>query len=837
MGLILGLEKIEKRKENYQTIKNDIVENADVCVIGSGAAGAVIATKIAKSGKSVVLLEKGGYYDSEDMNQRETDMIPLLWKNAGANFTDNLRMVIAQGQCLGGSTVINDAVCFKIPSIVSEQWRKLGVQITDEQWETATDEVWKNIHVTRVSNEELNKNNLMLKKACEIKGFRSRPNDRNCKDCKRCGFCHLGCHYETKQDMLVTYIHDALKNTNVRIFCNCDVDRITHENGLANGVEGTFRDFSNNPKFKIRINSKIVVVAAGSIASSHLLLKNKIGLGKTGKGLALHPAPFLLGKFPEKINSFEGIPMAYACDEFGVTNGVKNGGYVIESIFLPIFQFAMGLPSFFAEHESLMRNFPHYSMAGVMIRDESNGTINLSENGNPRVSYHLSPRDIDTIAEGIGVLADMWFEAGATHVISGHKDMITLISKHDIPKLIKAIRTNPDGLQVASAHPQGGNKMGEDETTSVVDSNCKVHGFDNLFVCDASVFPTSIGVNPQVTIMALATLTANHILKTWDTKFANSSPPASLGKTCSLKQPMWCHVNQLDAMFNQQKNQFDLETLVNVNENSVNDEKWKFDKDSLIIYNNKFWRGFYPQDQELSMAKYFGGFWKKFYKENDLVKGITRPFEFPNNVDNIPEIKHFDSFGEVIHLKYPGIGFQLFYDLLKIIDKDTILGKAFFGIPPSGNQILTFCMSRKYSAEFMDESDHEEIYKNFSEAPQEEDVIGRWHGKLVSDSSITPVTQIFTYEKQNGKLGMEYVFGGLLRGISRITLTPEQMNMYDFTNWHDELKIVNKDFMVGKWCSPWINISLDFGPSFLSVETNENTNQSRFCLRFILTKQ
>jgi choline dehydrogenase-like flavoprotein len=129
-GTIFGIENIEKRKENYSLITHDILLDVDACVIGSGAAGAIIAERLANTAltdgahrpRSVVLLEKGGYYDAEDMNQRESDMVPLLWKNSGANFTDNLRIVIAQGQCLGGSTVINDAVCFKTPQIVREQW-------------------------------------------------------------------------------------------------------------------------------------------------------------------------------------------------------------------------------------------------------------------------------------------------------------------------------------------------------------------------------------------------------------------------------------------------------------------------------------------------------------------------------------------------------------------------------------------------------------------------------------------------------------------------------------------------------------------------------------------
>jgi hypothetical protein len=171
--------------------------------------------------------------------------------------------------------------------------------------------------------------------------------------------------------------------------------------------------------------------------------------------------------------------------------------------------------------------------------------------------------------------------------------------------------------------------------------------------------------------------------------------------------------------------------------------------------------------------------------------------------------------------------------LLKIVDKDVVLGKAFLGISPFSMQILTFSMSRRYEVNFMTEEDHETIYQKYARAPNVEEIIGKWNGKLVSDSTLTPVTQVFNYTKDNlGKLQMEYTFGGLLKGISRVVITPEQMNMYDFTNWHDEVRAVKDNFMVGKWCSPWTKIPLTFGPSFLDVE--HGTEGNRFCLRFNL---
>jgi choline dehydrogenase-like flavoprotein len=169
MGIIYGIEELPDRHEKYELVKNDVVENdVDVCVIGSGAAGAVLAKELVESGKKVVLLEIGGYYEGKDMNQREVDMMPLLWKNAGFNFVDSLRIAVAQGSCLGGSTIINDAVCFDTPSRIREEWsRRFGVNFSDDEWSYHLKRVNSILHVTEVADVELNRNNLMLKVGAE----------------------------------------------------------------------------------------------------------------------------------------------------------------------------------------------------------------------------------------------------------------------------------------------------------------------------------------------------------------------------------------------------------------------------------------------------------------------------------------------------------------------------------------------------------------------------------------------------------------------------------------------------------------------------------------------
>ncbi|MCI0558132.1 MAG: GMC family oxidoreductase [Nitrososphaera sp.] len=820
---IYGIENFEKRSEKYQVVTSDVVRNVDVCVIGSGAAGAILATKLAKGGKSVVMLERGGYYDGESMNQREADMIPLLWKNAGANFTSNLRIAIAQGSCLGGSTVINDAVCFRIPDLVIKQWQQLGVSIAKEEWDRANDEVAKNIRVTEVTDEELNENAKKLMAACGMFRINGKPilhyrNQRNCgpsisdsslASCVKCGFCHLGCHYDTKQSMLVTYIHDALADPELdySAYCNCRADRITYEENAATGVDGIFVDAAGNEKFRIRVNARVVIVSAGSIASSNLLQKSRIGGNNVGKGLALHPAPFVMGVFEEKIHGNRGIPMSYTCHEFGVTNGVEKGGFLIESIFLPVFQMALAIPSMGIDHRKMMENYAYFTMAGIMTRDDPVGSILMSYNGNPKVVYNLSPQTIDDMARGMGILARMWFSVGATSLITSHRDMPEIRTKADIPALKDAVRDNPDGLMLGSAHPQGGNRMGNNEEECVVDSECKVFGFDNLYVCDASVFPTALGVNPQQTVMALATMTADKIAKNWKDKQVSDS----LASACDITQPRFCSAERLGEMFAITDHRTDLfSSLANSDEEElVIGNNWNFDPKTLKIYNNLFWKGFYGRDSDvMTMAlRYFGGFYKRFLRrDSKSMNGITHPFE-TRLVDarSIASERELPGYGTVIHLEYLDAPFSIAYDLLKLVDENTIIGKAFLGSFGRGRELFNFSMSRSYDIDFMTEQDLLTLFQSneLSRMPTESELVGVWEGMLVSDSAVSPRSQLFYFNYEDGEVDMRYSFANMLRGRSDVTITDTLFRLDDPTPFHDELRMLTHDVAIGRWVTEW----------------------------------
>jgi hypothetical protein len=470
---------------------------------------------------------------------------------------------------------------------------------------------------------------------------------------------------------------------------------------------------------------------------------------------------------------------------------------------------ALAIPSMGIDHAKMMQNYNHFTMAGIMTRDEATGTVTLSYNGNPKVVYNVGPRTVDDMARGMGILARMWFSVGATSILTSHRDLPELRSRADIPALKDAVRENPDGLMLGSAHPQGGNKMGNDPENCVVDSDCKVYGFDNLYVCDASVFPTALGVNPQQTVMALAALTADKISNRWN---QGGTPRRSLGTTCDISQPRYCPAERIGEMFAIADHRSDLFLKL---ANSVEDKpvvglNWKFDPKTLKIYNNVFWKGFYGRDNDvMTMAlRYFGGFYKRFLRHgsSDFFDGTTHPFE-TQLVDARSKAteKELPGFGKVIHLEYLDPPFSTAYDLLKMVDENTILGKAFLGSFGRGRELFNFSMSRLYDLDFMTERDLLTLFGSdeLSHVPSERELVGIWEGMLVSDSAVSPRSQLFYFNYEDGEVDMRYSFANMLRGRADVSISGTLFRLDDPTPFHDELRMVTPDVAVGRWVTNW----------------------------------
>ena len=501
---------------------------ADVCVIGSGAGGAVLAWEMVARGHKVVLLEKGGYHTREEFDQREEEMIPMLYKNAGLQFTVPSGIAVAQGSCVGGSTVVNDAVCFRTPDSVLGWWEDEHKveEVGPAAMKGYFERVEKRISVSQVQPHELNKNNLVLKKGADRLGWVSGPNSRNCKTCRQCGNCQLGCYYGTKQSMLETYIKEGEEDygKEFTLYADAEAIELVKVGSRVTGVKAKVKG-SGGRSFDLDVRAKVVVVAAGTIASSALLLESGIEVGgQVGTGVAIHPSPAMVGDFEEEINGNQGIPMAYHCHEFCVLN-TGNRGYMLEAVFFAPYQFSLPLPGVGFDHKELMSRYSHYALVGSLLQDESVGKVIAGGPLGYSLQYELSQGDSAMMMEGMKAAAKVLFAAGATKVMTSHRRPTVLHSERDL-HIIDERGLTSGSISVGSGHPQGGNRMGGVKGSAVVDSHSKVYGLDNLFVCDASVFPTSIGVNPQVTVMALSARASDHIGENWR-KYSGEAGTAS----------------------------------------------------------------------------------------------------------------------------------------------------------------------------------------------------------------------------------------------------------------------------------------------------------------------
>ena len=333
-----------------------------------------------------------------------------------------------------------------------------------------------------------------------------------------------------------------------------------------------------------------------------------------------------------------------------------------------------------------------------------------------------------------------------------------------------------------------------------------IFGFDNLYVCDASVFPTALGVNPQLTVMALATITANKIIQKWKIV----SIPENLGNICDSSQPRYCKAEQLSEQFSVIKHKENLFTkLVNSEEDKrIIGKNWKLDTKTLRIYNDVYWKGFYGRDNDMmtTLLRYFGGFYKRFRYVNGNMEGITHPFEAQIvNAKSIASEVYVPGYGKVIYLKYKDLPYSMAYDLLKMIDENTIIGKAFLGPFGKGRELFSFSMSRTYDVDFLTEDDLLEIFNSdqLSNLPTQEELIGSWEGMLVSDSSVSPRSQIFYFNCEDGIIDMKYTFANLLSGYSDSTLKDRILRLDDQTPLHDEIRIVTPNLAVGLWVTDW----------------------------------
>lgn len=502
-------------------VKQDTTLTCDVCIVGSGAGGAHVAQRLATKGKRVIVLEEGSFQTSDTFDMKEAHMFPRLYQEGGGRATADQSMQIVQGRAVGGTTVVNWTTCFRTPKRVFDHWHEHhGVEgIRYEELVPHWDLIEKRLNVTQMRLDQVNKNNLVTWNGAKKLGWSADLLHRNVKNCAHTGYCGMGCPIDAKQSMLVTMLPEAVR-AGADVYANAWVEKVVKTGRRCKQIVARMRDPKvDKPNgITLTIEAKITVLAGGGINTPAILLRSNVDAnGRAGKRTFLHPAVPGLGIHEERIEPFIGSPQYVHSDQF-VERGPDKMGMLIEGA--PIFPMGTGgyFPAFGEEKQAILDLLPHLSMTGVLLHDgfdlrdpDEGASVILRPSGLPRVDYKWTERLVEGLRTATKNAMLIQLAGGAKQAVSGHPHYAR--TPEEVEKVVADAKFGPCQLPIFVAHVMGGCAMGTDERLSVVDSRTlRHHGFDDLFVIDGSVFPTSLTVNPQISIYGLASWASEHVL-------------------------------------------------------------------------------------------------------------------------------------------------------------------------------------------------------------------------------------------------------------------------------------------------------------------------------------
>ena len=484
----------------------------EVCVIGSGAGGGVVAGVLAEAGKQVLLVEEGQSVPKERMTQREEQMYPLLYRDGGQQYTVDGGVSVLQGRVLGGSTVINMADIVRIPEGVLAHWRtRFGLdRYSDMQWNDAADEAEAAIGANLIPEAELNRNAQLLLEGGQKSGHSGGTFVHNRVGCIGSGYCMVGCAYDAKRSVALTWIPRA-QAAGAEVWTQARVERLELDGSRVAAVEGhTIAAGSNEIVEAFRIEADHVVLSAGAVHSALILLNSGLS-GQVGRNVSLQPQAPVSALFDEELRFYRGIPQAaYLDDEETATAEGGLAGFRVESIASTPGMAGSTLMVWGPDAAKVMRQFNQTAAVLVLAPDRPGGRITRLGNGRPKIDYPLQALWMEQIRRGMRVGAEAFFAAGAQKVVFPFAAS-PMIGPDEL-SVLDDLAIEPNRLPLLSAHVQGSCRMGPDPAQSVVDLRGFVHGIDNLQVLDASVFPTTASSHTMVPVMQAALLGARELL-------------------------------------------------------------------------------------------------------------------------------------------------------------------------------------------------------------------------------------------------------------------------------------------------------------------------------------
>ncbi len=507
-------------KQPFHFLKLGTNIRCEVLIIGSGAGGGVAASRFAKAGKEVIIVEKGPWIPESSMSNLEAEMVSQLYEERGALSSSDGAMTVFAGSCLGGGTTINWQACIKTPDFVLEEWaEESGIEdFVKPIFQKHLQSVWDRVGA---GSERIihNRNNQHLISGSKALGQKVNEIAKNSSHCNhdnayRCGWCGFGCKQGSKQSSLKTFIQDA-SDHGARILDRTSIERLIFNGNTIQGAFGIHTDVDGK-QIQVRIEAEQVIVSAGSIHSPALLLRSGIRHPQLGKNLYLHPVVPVSAIYNETIEAWTGAMMTSTNDQYIRLNG--RYGYKIETPPPHPGLLALGMP--WKDATSFQKRMSQIQNLGVFIvlsRDQFGGEIKLSRDGRPIIHYNLHPSDQSTLMHGMMNAARIHAAAGAIEIALPHSIptyIPTEIIKDEnkFNEIVQHLRWKKGDFTLFSAHQMGTCRMGNSYVHDVVNPEGKVWGINGLYVIDASVFPRCSGVNPMISILALSDYICSQLL-------------------------------------------------------------------------------------------------------------------------------------------------------------------------------------------------------------------------------------------------------------------------------------------------------------------------------------
>lgn len=485
--------------------EGDLKLEADVVVVGSGASGAVVACELAEAGLDVLVLEEGGHVRPEEhARMRPSESLRHLWRDAGMTLAyglgDSPMINVMMGRCIGGSSVLTGGVCFRVPETVLADWRNLGLkELTPEHLEPFYAEVEKNVHVREVPASLRSRSTQLFAEGAKKIGFELHNMRRNTNGCVGWSTCNFGCPEQAKMSVDISYLPRAVR-AGARIYSDCLVDRVRITQDKATGVTGrVLNGPSGKPGGRLTVRARRVVLAAGALFTPLILKRSGIGRRsrQVGRNLTLHPAFRIMARFDERVAGWNGALQSAFSSHY------EPEGIQFNSVFVPGGVMAATQPGVAGEHARRAGTLPNLAIFGANLHDEGGGVVHRGLGREPIVTYRMAKKDRAAIPRALEIAGKTFLAAGAKELflpILGLEGLdADAFGRLDLGAL------SARRLECTSQHPLGTCRMGSDPESSVIDDQGEVWDVKELFITDGSAVPTSLGVNPQLTIMTLAT--------------------------------------------------------------------------------------------------------------------------------------------------------------------------------------------------------------------------------------------------------------------------------------------------------------------------------------------